>query len=143
MGYFTSGRTHLNIQGSIYPVIIGREIHQRVYFIIDTLRNIFVKNWWFSPHCTDLGCILKLYWSFSAHGKKKIIVGYYRLLYVLDWNYTVTLILLWPISSYKPMYHFYSLVLVVEKTPPKTSGKIVSFNGLSAVGKLVLICRLL
>lgn len=38
MGYFTSGRTHLDVQGSIYPVIISREIHQRMYFVIDTLQ---------------------------------------------------------------------------------------------------------
>lgn len=31
VGYFTSGRTHLNVQGSVYPVIIGREIYQRIY----------------------------------------------------------------------------------------------------------------
>ena len=36
VGYFTSGRTHLNIQGNIYPVIIDHEIHQRAYFVIDT-----------------------------------------------------------------------------------------------------------
>ena len=40
VGYFTSGRTHLNVQGSIYPVIISREIHQRMYFVIDTLQIV-------------------------------------------------------------------------------------------------------
>ena len=40
VGYFTSGRTHLNVQGSIYPVIISHEIHQRMFLVIDTSQIV-------------------------------------------------------------------------------------------------------